>query len=167
MLPNTNILQKDVFWNTFIYQRQYFQARWILMWLMCASHGTASFPTPQNCSLGLVVFWVLPWTEQCSNPVLQQENQPTENAETKMHLGSKVRFLSLISRSTEEEITAGLHILNIKQHFLKASKQLLNIIPLTSKWDWSWEILGDFSNLLQEVKITYFHILRSKILNVK
>jgi len=46
--------------------------------------------------------------------VLQQENQPTDSADTKILAGSKVHFLSLISRSTEWKITSGLCILNIK-----------------------------------------------------
>lgn len=46
--------------------------------------------------------------------LLQQENQPAENADTKMYVGPNVHFLSLISRSTEGKITSGLCILNVK-----------------------------------------------------
>lgn len=81
----------------------------------------SAVPEQQFGSRGGILGILVLWTEQCG-AVPQQENQPTENADTKMHLGSKVHFLSLISESTEGKITAGLRILNIKQDFLKASK---------------------------------------------
>lgn len=79
----------------------------------------SAVPEQQFGSRGGILGILVLWTEQCS-AVPQQENQPTENADTKVHLGSKVHFLSLISESTEGKITAGLCILNIKQDFFKS-----------------------------------------------
>lgn len=113
------------------------------MGLMCASHSTASFPIPQQVQksslgsvvgiLGSVVGILGSAVDRAAQPCVTAGKTANRKCTYKDASWLQSPFLSLISRSTEGKITAGLCILNIKQDFLKASKYLLNIILLLNE----------------------------------